>query len=122
MTVPAVTAQERLAEIRTPEQMEWIRVRFKPDGLVRLARSTQDYYDHKGYYLPDVAALAYANGLERDALLAVVSQMQASLTRIADYGCGCAGCRIARAALAGGSPGSDPAVSVPAPAPSKGAE
>ena len=66
-----VPVANRPAEpLRTPEQMEWIRDRFKPDGLQRLARSTQDYYDQKGYYLPDVAALAYENGVERDALLA----------------------------------------------------
>lgn len=48
------------SELRTPEQMEWILNRFKIDGLERLARSTQDYYDTHGNYLPDVAALAHA--------------------------------------------------------------
>jgi len=48
------------SSLRTPEQMEWIHDRFKIDGLERLARSTQEYYDQKGYYLPDVAALAHA--------------------------------------------------------------
>lgn len=58
--------------LRTPEQMEWIRERFKPDGLRRLAFSTADYYEQKeGSYLPDVAALAYeewarAEDLERE--------------------------------------------------------
>ncbi len=49
---------------RTDEQLELIRNRFKPDGLLRLAHSTQDYYDQKGYYLPDVAALAYVTACE----------------------------------------------------------
>ena len=48
------------SSLRTPEQMEWIHDRFKIDGLARLARSTPDYYEQKGYYLPDVAALAHA--------------------------------------------------------------
>ncbi len=61
---------------RTDEQMELIRGRFNPDGLLRLAHSTQDYYDQKGYYLPDVAALAYVNGCERDALLAEMEQAE----------------------------------------------
>lgn len=61
---------------RTSEQLEWIRDRFKPDGLLRLAQSTQDYYDHKGYYLPDVAALAYENGRERDKALAALASLR----------------------------------------------
>ena len=47
--------------VRTPEQMDWIRERFKPDGLERLARADRDYLDSHGYYLGDVAALALDN-------------------------------------------------------------
>lgn len=56
--------------LRTPEQMEWINDRFKIDALARLARSTPDYYESKGYYLPDVAALAHA------ALLALEAKVE----------------------------------------------
>lgn len=48
------------SSLRTPGQMEWIQQRFTIDGLERLARSTQDYYDTHGWYLPDVSALAHA--------------------------------------------------------------
>jgi hypothetical protein len=65
--------------LRTPEQMEWIRDRFKPDGLRRLARSTPDYYEQKGYYLPDVAALAYAEWERAEALVAELEQLRAEL-------------------------------------------
>ncbi len=68
---------------RTDEQMEWIRDRFKPDGLLRLAHSTQDYYDQKGYYLPDVAALAFVTACERDALLAELEQAKRDNERLA---------------------------------------
>lgn len=44
--------------IRTSVQWAWIEDRFKPDGLLRLARADRDYVDSHGHYLPDVAALA----------------------------------------------------------------
>ena len=66
-----------MSDPRTPEQMEWIRERFKPDGLLRLAHSTQDYYDSHGYYLPDVAALAYMDGAE-------LSRLRDGLQRVLD--------------------------------------
>ncbi len=52
---------------RTPEQMRQIQSYFKPDGLGRIARSTPEYYETHGDYLPNVAALAHA------ALVALVA-------------------------------------------------
>lgn len=46
--------------LRTREAMEWIHDRYKVDALERLARSTPDYYETHGNYLPDVSALAHA--------------------------------------------------------------
>ncbi len=55
------TGRESLfSSLRTDEQIRWIQGRFKLDGLARLARSTPDYYETHGDYLPDVAALAHA--------------------------------------------------------------
>jgi hypothetical protein len=41
-----------------PGRMEDLEQRFKPDGLLRLARSTPEYYDSHGHYLPGLAVLA----------------------------------------------------------------
>ncbi len=60
-----------MSDLRTPEQMEWIRERFTIEGLARLARADRDYADDHGYYLPDVAALAH------DALARCVAAEQA---------------------------------------------
>lgn len=78
-------------QVRTPEQVEWIRARYNPDALLRLARATPDYYEHKGSYLPDVSALAYidwerAEKAEddaarlRDALLGIESEVTTYIT------------------------------------------
>lgn len=56
------------SELRTPEQMVWIRERFTPDGLERLARPTPGYESKGCYYLPDVAALAHAAIREAERL------------------------------------------------------
>jgi hypothetical protein len=59
-----VTA-DRLAELHVPYNEDGIahlRRMFKPDGLLRLARSTPEYYDTHGDYLPGVALLAYLDG------------------------------------------------------------
>ena len=52
--------------------MEWIHGRFTVDGLARLACSTPDYYEQKGGYLPDVAALAHAALSALDRIRAAV--------------------------------------------------
>ena len=45
-----------------PGRVEDLRLRFKPDGLLRLARSTPEYYESHGHYLPGLAVLAYLDG------------------------------------------------------------
>jgi hypothetical protein len=55
---PMLNRQAREEWWEKPGRMEDLERQFKPDGLLRLARSSQDYYDSHGHYLPGVAVLA----------------------------------------------------------------
>jgi hypothetical protein len=60
-----------------PGRVEDLRLRFKPDGLLRLARSTPEYYESHGHYLPGLAVLAYLDGQR-------VRDLEAALRVLAD--------------------------------------
>jgi hypothetical protein len=71
------------SELRTREQMEWIHDRYKVDALERLARSTPDYYNTHGNYLPDVSALAHAAIREAQRLHAALAVANKALDALA---------------------------------------
>jgi hypothetical protein len=62
-----------------PGRMEDLEQRFKPDGLLRLARSTPEYYDSHGHYLPGLAVLALTYHADLVEARAVAEQIHAAL-------------------------------------------
>ncbi len=66
--------------------MRQIQTYFKPDGLGRLARSTQEYYESHGDYLPNVAALAHAALLALEAAEAREKQLVGLLSQWNELG------------------------------------
>jgi len=72
---------------------------FPVDVCDRLTRSEHDYYSTHGAYVPPLALLLNETRAERDALAAREQTQRQALERIGDYGCGCAGCQIARETL-----------------------